>query len=347
VYFVGASRVKSKKLLLINSSQVLMKITARILEREGYTVRCAVGRADATEQLMDFMPDAIILNDDLPDIDGLDYCRELHENYDIPIMFLSGLRDDKLPALQAGANDFIKRPFDFEILKSRINSMLNAVPDNRTAPCDDDSALPHTTVSAEPEKEYCPAAAPETPVSEPGAGYHKGTSLAKRLYIAAAACVVIVIVLAAVIINPSAFNISKHNDNPDTIALTEEPVPMAEFAPPVIDKNAKHFVGDNGYITIQYIHDITIPAETKNVPVFLFNPECNSCNLSFEIVLKAGSETIYSTDLLEPGMCVNEIALSRGLKAGEYDAILKIHAYTADGLEPVDNIAMDITITAT
>lgn len=113
-----------KKLLLINNSHVLMEITKKILEREGYTVRCASGLAGAREQLIDFTPDGIVTESELPDGNGLCFCRELRSEIDVPIMLLSNIREDELPALQAGANDFLKKPFDYEILKARINVML-------------------------------------------------------------------------------------------------------------------------------------------------------------------------------------------------------------------------------
>ena len=113
-----------KTILLIDSSQVLMNITKRILEREGYSVRCAVGYAGAKELLMDYMPNGIIIGKELPDGNGLDYCREIQNINNVPIMLLSNNKDDELPALQAGAADFLKKPFDYEIMKARVKVMM-------------------------------------------------------------------------------------------------------------------------------------------------------------------------------------------------------------------------------
>ena len=117
--------MQKNTLLLVDNSQVLMDLTKKILERAGYSVRCAVGITDAQEQLMDFAPDGIILESDLPDGKGLDFCCELRKESDIPIMFLSNDKEDELPALEAGANDFLKKPFDYAIIKARINVMLD------------------------------------------------------------------------------------------------------------------------------------------------------------------------------------------------------------------------------
>jgi CheY-like chemotaxis protein len=102
-----------------------MDITKRILERVCYTVRCAVGVAVAKEQMADSMPDGIILNSELPDAEGLGYCREFRKTFPLPILFLSNSKDDELPALKAGATDFLKKPFDYEIFKARVNVLLN------------------------------------------------------------------------------------------------------------------------------------------------------------------------------------------------------------------------------
>ena len=95
-----------KTILLIDGSQVFMDITKRILERAGYAVWCASGFKVAQELLIDLTPDGIILENDLPDIKGIDYCKRLREEIAAPIMFLSNVKDDELEALQAGATDF-------------------------------------------------------------------------------------------------------------------------------------------------------------------------------------------------------------------------------------------------
>ena len=116
--------MKKKSLLLIDNSLVLMDITGRILERAGFSVRCALGCGEAREYLLDFSPEVIILENNLPDGNGLEFCKELHEKNNAPIMFTSDNKDDELPALKAGASDYMKKPFDHEIMKVRINILL-------------------------------------------------------------------------------------------------------------------------------------------------------------------------------------------------------------------------------
>jgi DNA-binding response OmpR family regulator len=120
-----SQKSQKKTLLLIDGSQVLMDLTRRILERAGFSVRLATGMAGAREWLAEYTPDGIVLASDLPDGNGLDYCRELRASSGIPIMFTSGDREDELPALKAGANDFLRKPCDYGVMIARLGLMLN------------------------------------------------------------------------------------------------------------------------------------------------------------------------------------------------------------------------------
>ena len=119
--------MSKQTLLLIDGSQVLMEMVRRILERAGYSVRLAVGMAGAREWFDDSTPDGVILENELPDGSGLDLLRELREKSGVPVLFMSGDLEDELPALKAGANDFLKKPCDYGIMIARLGIMLTGV----------------------------------------------------------------------------------------------------------------------------------------------------------------------------------------------------------------------------
>ena len=73
---------------------------------------------------MDYTPDGIILENELPDGSGIELCRELREKYSIPIMLVSGSKDDEVSSLSAGATDFMKKPFLYDLFKTRLNAMM-------------------------------------------------------------------------------------------------------------------------------------------------------------------------------------------------------------------------------
>ncbi|MCL2159339.1 MAG: response regulator, partial [Oscillospiraceae bacterium] len=119
--------MRSKKtVLLINNSQVFMDLTKRVLERAGYAVRCAAGDSEAHEQMEEFVPDAIILDSDLPE--GFECFQSPIMETPVPMMILSSDKNCELQALQSGAVDFMKKPFDFEIMKARLALMLKEPP---------------------------------------------------------------------------------------------------------------------------------------------------------------------------------------------------------------------------
>ena len=118
--------MRKKKLLLIDSSQVLMDVNKRILERAGYTVSCTVGQRGAVALAESLAPDAAIISRNLPDGDGLDLLGRLRARCGIPVMVLSEDREDEVSALRGGANDFLRKPFDFAVLLARMEKMLKS-----------------------------------------------------------------------------------------------------------------------------------------------------------------------------------------------------------------------------
>jgi len=120
-----------KTLLVVNSSGALLEFARRILERAGYTVHCAEGVAGAREHLLDHTPDGVILDNNITDGNALDFCRELCVGTGVPILFMSGDAADELPALLAGADDYLKRTSDYGIIKARISNMLKTSAEKR------------------------------------------------------------------------------------------------------------------------------------------------------------------------------------------------------------------------
>lgn len=76
---------------------------------------------------------------------------------------------------------------------------------------------------------------------------------------------------------------------------------------------------------------ITIQADTRDVTMNLINPEGNPCYFTFEIVLTDENETIYVSELVEPGKAITNVKLSRALEKGEYPAIIKITTTSLEG----------------
>jgi len=99
------------------------------LEKEGHKVSYSENGEDALKQIKDKYPDLILMDWMLPDLSGVDICRNLKKDKkfkDIPIIMVSakGEEEDKLKAFDTGADDYVTKPFSQKELNARIKSLL-------------------------------------------------------------------------------------------------------------------------------------------------------------------------------------------------------------------------------
>ena len=118
-----------ERLALVEDDPDLAETLGLALEREGYRVaRYATGRA-GLEGILEHPPDLVLLDLNLPDLDGLGVCRELRDTEavrDLPIIMLTARigESDRVLGLDLGADDYITKPFSLRELKSRIRALL-------------------------------------------------------------------------------------------------------------------------------------------------------------------------------------------------------------------------------
>jgi DNA-binding response OmpR family regulator len=116
-------------LLIVEDDEDTASFIKFVLEQESFNVRGAADVADAREHLKDFRPDLILLDRNLPDADGVDFCRELKsapEFAHIPIVFLSARKEPSEVAegLNSGGDDYVTKPFGFVELVARVQAVL-------------------------------------------------------------------------------------------------------------------------------------------------------------------------------------------------------------------------------
>ncbi len=121
------------KILVVDDDRGLRDVLRRSLMLGGYNVELAESGGAALAQLTSKTPDAVILDIGLPDIDGLEVCRLLRrEGNRVPVLMLTA-RDavsDRIEGLDAGADDYLVKPFDVDELKARVRALLRrASPD--------------------------------------------------------------------------------------------------------------------------------------------------------------------------------------------------------------------------
>ncbi len=128
---MDAKQEKSKQryILVVEDEEDIVKLLSFHLEKEGYRVESRGNGREALELIQDKLPDLIVLDIMLPEMDGLEVCRRLRGNQktaSIPILILSARNEefDKVLGLELGADDYMVKPFSVRELVARVRAML-------------------------------------------------------------------------------------------------------------------------------------------------------------------------------------------------------------------------------
>ena len=136
------------KILLIEDEPQIAGFISRGLRREGYNVLAALDGETGLEQAFADLPEIIILDIMLPGIDGLTVCRQIREGgLQTPILMLTA-KDaipDRVAGLEAGADDYLVKPFAFEELLARVRAL-----GRRKAPIESDAPLRFADLTLNP-----------------------------------------------------------------------------------------------------------------------------------------------------------------------------------------------------
>jgi DNA-binding response OmpR family regulator len=119
-----------KTILCVEDDEKVLRNNKIKFTDDGYTVLTAETLAEAREHLKQKQPDAIVLDIMLPDGLGLDLLKEIRERgSNIPVLLLTawGKPSDIARGLRAGANDYLSKPFDYEVLLARVEAMFRNV----------------------------------------------------------------------------------------------------------------------------------------------------------------------------------------------------------------------------
>src|SRR5215813_12664444 len=125
------------RVLVVDDDRTLRDAVRRALTLGGYDVRVAENGFEGLARVTETRPDAIVLDVLMPDIDGLEVCRRLRSDGDrTPILMLTARDavDDRVAGLDAGADDYLVKPFALKELKARLRALLRRA---ETAPGSD------------------------------------------------------------------------------------------------------------------------------------------------------------------------------------------------------------------
>lgn len=114
------------RILVVDDEPNILATLAPLLRTRGYDVFTALNGRTAIEAVDREKPDLIVLDLGLPDIDGVEVCRTIRGTVTAPVIVLSarGAEDDKVRALDVGADDYVTKPFGTEELLARIRAAL-------------------------------------------------------------------------------------------------------------------------------------------------------------------------------------------------------------------------------
>lgn len=122
-----------KKILVVDDDVKTVELVNLYLNRDGFDVLTAYNGIDALRIAREGSPDLIVLDLMLPDMDGLEICRTLRDESDVPVIMLTARTtdQDKLTGLGLGADDYVTKPFSPKELAARVRAVLRRLPGER------------------------------------------------------------------------------------------------------------------------------------------------------------------------------------------------------------------------
>ncbi len=122
-----------KKVLVVDDDEKTVELVKLYLNRDGYRVITAYEGEEALRLAREAHPDLIVLDLMLPGINGLEICRTLRQESDIPIIMLTAMTtdEDRLRGLDLGADDYVTKPFSPRELAARVRAVLRRIPGER------------------------------------------------------------------------------------------------------------------------------------------------------------------------------------------------------------------------
>src|SRR5215203_7422469 len=118
------------RVLVVEDDEEIADVLRRSLRHEGYEVRTSGDGVEALDVAAGFFPDLVVLDLGLPGMDGVEVCRRLRNDGDVPILMLTARAEteDRVTGLDSGADDYLAKPFERQELLARIRALLRRRP---------------------------------------------------------------------------------------------------------------------------------------------------------------------------------------------------------------------------
>ena len=127
--------MNSATILVVDDEPQIRRVMRTTLSAQGYSIVEARDGQEALEKFRSARPDLVLLDMNMPVLDGLEACREIRAGSDVPIIMLTvrSAEKDKVRALDAGADDYVVKPFGIQELLARIRAALRRASQDSTA----------------------------------------------------------------------------------------------------------------------------------------------------------------------------------------------------------------------
>jgi DNA-binding response OmpR family regulator len=118
------------RVLVVEDDAEIADVLRRSLRQEGYEVKISADGVEALDVATGFVPDLVVLDLGLPRLDGIEVCRRLRAEGDVPILMLTARAEteDRVGGLDSGADDYLVKPFERQELLARIRALLRRRP---------------------------------------------------------------------------------------------------------------------------------------------------------------------------------------------------------------------------
>ncbi len=123
------------RVLVVEDDESIADVLRRTLRQEGHEVRSSVDGVEALQAAEEFVPDLVILDLGLPGLDGVEVCRRLRADSDVPILILTARSElgDRVEGLDSGADDYLVKPFERQELLARMRALMRRRPPRGSA----------------------------------------------------------------------------------------------------------------------------------------------------------------------------------------------------------------------
>jgi two-component system, OmpR family, response regulator MprA len=123
------------RVLVVEDDAEIADVLRRSLRNEGYEVKSAADGVEALDTAVGFRPDLVVLDLGLPKLDGVEVCKQLRADGDVPILMLTARAEteDRVAGLDSGADDYLVKPFERQELLARIRALLRRRPPRGSA----------------------------------------------------------------------------------------------------------------------------------------------------------------------------------------------------------------------